>query len=106
MSYLASISVDKAQGVIAHVQADHADGKDSQFLISIVDSLQKRFKTYDLSLKKVVADAGYSSGENYQYLENRGITPTFLFMDNSLLSGKALATMSKKIILSAHKERD
>jgi hypothetical protein len=37
--------------------------------------LQKRFKTYDLSLKKVVADAGYSSGENYQYLENRGITP-------------------------------
>jgi hypothetical protein len=75
MSYLASISVDKAQGVIAHVQADHADGKDSQFLISIVESLQKRFKTHNLSLKKVVADAGYSSGENYQYLENKGITP-------------------------------
>jgi hypothetical protein len=44
-------------------------------LISIVEALQKRFKSYHLSLKKVVADAGYSSGENYQYLENRGITP-------------------------------
>jgi IS5 family transposase len=75
MTYLASISVDKAQGVIAHVQADHADGKDSQFLINIVESLQKRFKIHQLPLKKVVADAGYSSGENYQYLENRGITP-------------------------------
>jgi transposase len=75
MSYLASVSVDKAQGVIAHVQADYADGKDSQFLISIGESLQKRFKIHQLLLKKVVADAGYSSGENYQYLENRGITP-------------------------------
>jgi transposase len=75
MTYLASVSVDKAQGVIVHVQADFADGKDSQLLISIVEALQKRFKSYHLSLKKVVADAGYSSGENYQYLENRGITP-------------------------------
>jgi uncharacterized protein YeeX (DUF496 family) len=61
MSYLASISVDKAQGVIAHMQADYADGKDNQFLISIVKSLQKRFKNHQLPLKKIVADAGYSS---------------------------------------------
>jgi transposase len=74
MSYLASISVDKAQGVIAHIQADLADGKDNQFLISIVEALQKRFHTHQLSLKKVVADAGYSSGEIYQYLEKRQIT--------------------------------
>jgi hypothetical protein len=74
MSYLANVSVDKSQGVIAHIQADFADGKDSQFLISIVEALQKRFKTHELSLRKVVADAGYSSGENYQYLENSGIT--------------------------------
>jgi hypothetical protein len=74
MSYLASVSVDKAQGVIAHVQADYADAKDSQLLISIVESLQKRFKPYELSLKKVVADAGYSSGEVYQYLEKQHLT--------------------------------
>ncbi len=53
---------------------DSSDSKDNQFLISIVEALQKRFKTYQLPLKKVVADAGYSSGENYQYLENSGIT--------------------------------
>lgn len=75
MSYLASVSVDKAQGVIAHMQADLADGKDNQFLISIVEALQKRFKSYQLPLKKIVADAGYSSGEIYQYLENRHLTP-------------------------------
>jgi transposase len=74
MCYLASISVDKAQGVIAHMQADYADGKDNQFLISIVEALEKRFQTHHLSLKKVVADAGYSSGEVYQYLEKRDIT--------------------------------
>lgn len=74
MSYLASISVDKAQGVIAHMQADYADGKDNQFLISIVEALQKRFQAYQLPFKKVVADAGYSSGEVYQYLEKRHIT--------------------------------
>jgi hypothetical protein len=75
MSYLASVSVDKAQGVIAHIQADLADSKDNLFLISIIEALLKRFKSYPLSVKKVVADAGYSSGENYQYLENKGITP-------------------------------
>jgi transposase len=75
MSYVASISVDKAQGVITHMQADYADGKDNQFLIAIVEALQKRFKTHQLALKKVVADAGYSSGEVYQYLEKNHITP-------------------------------
>jgi hypothetical protein len=56
------------------MQADYADGKDNQFLISIVEALQMRFKKYELPLKKVVADAGYSSGEIYQYLEKRYIT--------------------------------
>jgi transposase len=74
MSYLASVSVDKAQGVITHMQADLADGKDNQFLISIVEALQKRFKNHQLPLKKIVADTGYSSGEIYQYLENQHLT--------------------------------
>jgi hypothetical protein len=56
------------------MQADYADGKDNQFLISIVQALQHRLDKYELSMKKVVADAGYSSGEIYQYLENRAIT--------------------------------
>jgi hypothetical protein len=40
-----------------------------------VDALQDRLSKYELALKKVVADAGYSSGEIHQYLENRPITP-------------------------------
>ena len=61
--------------MITHIQADFADGKDNQFLISIVEALQKRFTKYNLPFKRVVADAGYSSGEVYQYLEKAHITP-------------------------------
>lgn len=44
LNYYCSMSVDAAEGVISHIQADSADGRDSQYLPSIISSLQDRQK--------------------------------------------------------------
>jgi transposase len=73
LAYRASVSVDAAQHVITHVQADLADGRDSRYLLPLVDTTQQRLLSWGLRLQNVVADAGYSSGENYANLESRGL---------------------------------
>ena len=37
--------------------------------------LQQRFAANELRLQELLADAGYSTGSNYAFLEQRGITP-------------------------------
>ncbi|WP_133272541.1 IS1182 family transposase [Hymenobacter radiodurans] len=74
LAYTASVSVDAAQHVITHIHADLADWRDSRYLLAIVDSTQQRLQTFALAMTTVVADAGYSSGENYEQLEKRGLT--------------------------------
>ncbi|ALI98573.1 IS1182 family transposase [Rufibacter tibetensis] len=74
LNYHCSLAVDTAQGVISHVQADFADGRDSQHLPGIVGKLQQRLKDHQLPMQDLVADAGYSNGANYALLEQRGIT--------------------------------
>jgi transposase len=74
LAYMASVSVDAAQHVITHIQAGSADRRDSRNLLSIVDSTQTRLKLFGVIMSAVVADAGYCSGENYELLENRGLT--------------------------------
>lgn len=74
LAYLASVSVDAAQHVITHIHADLADSRDSRYLLAIVDTTRQRLKTFGVVMSTVVADAGYSSGENYEQLEARGLT--------------------------------
>ena len=74
LAYTASVSVDVAQHVITHIHADLADWRDSRYLLAIVDATQQRLKGFALAMTTVVADAGYSSGENYEQLEQRGLT--------------------------------
>jgi transposase len=74
LAYLASISVDAAQHVITHIHADLADWRDSRYLLAIVDTTQQRLQNFGVAMSTVVADAGYSSGENYAQLEARGLT--------------------------------
>jgi IS5 family transposase len=74
LNYHCSMSVDAAQGVISHIQADFADGRDSQYLPRIVSVLQDRLSRNHLRLTDLMADAGYSNGYNYQFLEKRKIT--------------------------------
>jgi len=59
--------------VITDIQAYHADGKDNQQLADIVNRLQGRLWREQLLFTNCVADTGYSSGENYAFLESRGL---------------------------------
>jgi hypothetical protein len=68
------MAVDTAEGVISHIQADFADGRDSQYLPSISMQVQKRLKKNELAMTDLLADAGYSNGSNYNFLEQRGVT--------------------------------
>jgi transposase len=69
LCYLASMAVDAAKGVITHIQGDLADKKDSRYLQDIVKHTKTRLQRHQLSMQYVLADTGYSSGENYAFLE-------------------------------------
>ncbi|CAM3385765.1 IS1182 family transposase [Aequorivita lipolytica] len=73
LNYLSQLNVDIAHHVITDIQAYHADGKDSQQLADIVKRLQGRLWREGLVFTNCVADTGYSSGENYAFLESRGL---------------------------------
>jgi hypothetical protein len=59
--------------VITDIRAYHADGKDNQQLPDIVKRLQSRLWKQGLYWENCVADTGYSSGENYAFLEATGL---------------------------------
>jgi transposase len=72
--YMSSMSVDTHYQVITHIQSDYADTRDSSHLQGIVASVADRLEKSNLSVETIVADTNYSSGENYTYLEGRGMT--------------------------------
>ncbi|WP_205504647.1 IS1182 family transposase [Rufibacter psychrotolerans] len=74
LCYLAQLSVDSAHHTITHVQADFADRKDNQCLPKLLGGLTGRLRCLGLSCSHILADAGYSSGENYALLEEQGMT--------------------------------
>lgn len=59
--------------MITDIRAYHADGKDNQQLQDIAIRLQGRLWQQGLVWGNCVADTGYSSGENYAFLEGRGL---------------------------------
>ncbi|MFB9861910.1 transposase [Rufibacter immobilis] len=73
LCYLAQLSVDSAHHTITHAQADFADRKDNQCLPRLLEGLTHRLRQVNLGCSSLLADAGYSSGENYALLEGRGI---------------------------------
>ena len=73
LNYLSQLSLDTAHHVITDIRAYHADGKDNQQLPDIVKRLQSRLWKEGLVWENCVADTGYSSGENYTMLEERGL---------------------------------
>jgi transposase len=75
LNYLCSVAVDTASGIISHIQADFADRRDSTHLPELVPRLQTRLAANELTLREFIADTGYSTGFNYAFLEQRGITP-------------------------------
>ena len=73
LNYLNNISVDTSNHVITDVKAYHADKKDNQYLQDATKRLHQRLKKQGLLWRNLLADAGYSSGENYAFLEKENI---------------------------------
>lgn len=73
LNYHAQMAVDTEHHVITHIAADYADKKDNQSLQQIVKVLQPRLRKEQLLWRNLAADAGYSSGENYSFLEQVGL---------------------------------
>ncbi len=70
LNYHCSMAVDTAEGVISHIQA----GRDSQYLTDIGLRVQNRLRKNELIMTDLLADAGYSNGANYHFLEQRKVT--------------------------------
>jgi IS5 family transposase len=71
--YNGQIAVDTKQHVITHAQTFKAEGKDGWYLQEVVQQTKQRLHDHYLELRECLADAAYSSGENYQYLNNQNI---------------------------------
>ncbi len=82
--YNGQIAVDTAHHVITHAATFTADGKDCRDLITIAGQLQQRIQSHGMIIEKILADAAYSSGENYQYLEQNNITPYIPLLGGAL----------------------
>lgn len=73
LNYASQMAVDTEHHVITHIQADYADKKDSRCLPTITETLKNRLHKNGLLWRNLLADTGYSSGENYAFLEDQGI---------------------------------
>ncbi|MFT5718965.1 MAG: hypothetical protein ACI9T7_003176 [Oleiphilaceae bacterium] len=67
------MSVDTADHVITDIGADFAGQKDSQHLRKITLRLKDRLNKQGLLMHNVLANAGYSSGDNYAFFEEQGL---------------------------------
>lgn len=67
------MAVDTTHHVISHIGADYADKKDNQCLPDLVKKLRSILNRQGLLWQNLLADAGYSSGENYAMLEAENI---------------------------------
>jgi transposase len=74
LNYMSQLTVDSAHHVITDIWAYHADKKDNQYLEDIVNRLKPRLHQQGLLWQNCVADTGYSSGENYAFLEQVGLS--------------------------------
>jgi len=73
LNYTSQMAVDTGHHVITHIEADYADKKDSQSLQAMTGKLKQRMHKKGLLWRNLLADAGYSSGENYAFLEEQGL---------------------------------
>jgi len=74
LNYLAQTSVDTSHHVITHIEAYHADKKDSQCLPKIIKGLKENLHDQGLIVEQIIADTGYSSGAALKALEENNIT--------------------------------
>ena len=74
LNYASQLTVDSSDYVITDIFADFANKKDSQSLVEITKRVQKRLRKEHLLWQNLLADTGYSSGDNYAFLEQENLT--------------------------------
>lgn len=74
LNYLAQTCVDTAHHVITHIEAFHADKKDSQCLPQVIDGVIENLNPEGIIVEQILADTGYSSGAALKALEKNNIT--------------------------------
>ena len=70
LCYSALMGVDTKENVITHISAEYASKKDSRLLLDATESTMDRLEMFGLEVDTVLADAGFSSGENYYVLNH------------------------------------
>ena len=73
LCYNTTASVDTKENLITNITAQYASQKDSQHLISHTNKTLTHLEDNYLVCRTLLADAGFSSGENYKYLEDKQI---------------------------------
>ena len=73
LNYTAQLVVDTAHHVITDISAAYADKKDNQSLEQITHRVKRRLHKAGMLWHNLIADTGYSSGENYAFLERKGL---------------------------------
>jgi len=74
LNHLGVISVDTKHHVICGAAVEFADKKDSDTTEKIVGQTVENLQENGLDVEEVLADAGYSSGASYKFLEENNIT--------------------------------
>ena len=86
--YSGQIAVDSEHHVITHAQTFLAEGKDGDCLKTMVNKTIQRLQAHKLHVKKLLADAAYSSGENYMFLQQRNITAYIPLLGGALITSE------------------
>ena len=73
LNHLGIVSVDTGSHVICGAAVDHADKRDADTIDNIIGQTIENLSENDIKIEKVLADAAYSSGQAYKYLESLGI---------------------------------
>jgi hypothetical protein len=69
LNFMNQLSIYTGHHVISDIRADDAYKKDNQCALDIVEHCRRRLKLFRPLWRNSVADTGYSSGENYVFLD-------------------------------------
>ena len=79
MYYHGQVCVDSQHGVVTAAMGDYGDRKDLHSFPELLAKAHKNLTPFGLSITEVLADTGYTTGENISLCEQAGITA---FMPN------------------------
>lgn len=79
MYYHGQVCVDSQHGVVTAAMGDYGDRKDQYSFPQLLEKAHKNLTPFGLSITEVLADTGYTTGENIALCEQAGITA---FMPN------------------------